>query len=67
MPNPRLILRLAAAGPFEPRTVRAWLSGRDVRGNILRARLEEAARSLGIERESAPPVTPTAPSPPRAA
>ena len=66
MTDPRTILRLAAHG-FDPRTVRAWLSGRDVRGNILRARLEQAARELGVERVSAPPVTTTTSAPPRAA
>ena len=65
MPDPRQILTLAATAQCDTRTARAYLEGRDPRGNMLRARLSDAARSIGVERASAPPA-PTNP-PPRAA
>lgn len=47
-------IKLAAATPCDPRTARAYLAGRAVRGDILRARLAEAARDLGLVAQTDP-------------
>ena len=43
----RAVLTLAAEADSDPRTARAYLSGRHVRGRV-RERLNAAARSLGL-------------------
>ena len=58
-------LRLAAAVPCDPRPAAKWLRGEPV-SRFLAARLEQTARSIGVERPSAPPASPSNP-PPRAA
>lgn len=58
-PDPRIVLALAARGQSDPRTARAFLEGRAVRGQMLNARLREAAQAIGVE--LAPPST-TAPA-----
>jgi hypothetical protein len=57
------VLRLAADAGCDPRTARAYLAGRRVKGEHLRGRLDRARRALGLDSE--PP--PTAPTPSRAA
>ena len=55
MPDPRIVLALAARAGCDPRSARDYLSGRLPRGNLLRARLAEGVAELGVERPSAPP------------
>lgn len=42
------VIRLAAAAGCDPRTARAFLIGEQVRGDLLRGRLRQAATSLGL-------------------
>ncbi len=46
--DPRHALTVAARVGCDPRTARAWLAGRNVRGGVLRARLSDAVRELGL-------------------
>lgn len=62
MPDPRLVLALAAQAQCDVRTARAYLGGRRPRGHLLGVRLDDGARSLGVERASAPPSSPPAPA-----
>ncbi len=48
--DPGAVYRLAGTAGCDPRTARGWLTGRNVKGWSLAARLEIAAEQLGIER-----------------
>lgn len=48
MPDPRLVLALAARAQCDVRTARGFLGGRRPRGHLLVARLDDAARDLAI-------------------
>jgi len=56
--DPHTVLRVAVLGPFNIRTVRAFLEGRPVKGRLLNARLEKAIREIGVERAAAPVPSP---------
>jgi len=53
--DPRLVLSFAARAGCDIRTARAYLvDGREPRGHLLRARLRDAEKALGLERYEDP-------------
>ncbi len=54
-PNRLHVIQLAAAAPSDPRTAAGFLEGKRIRSDLLRERLTEAAKRLGLEPASSIP------------